>query len=286
MHGEKMRERSRDVMLARFSNVMEIAERMKAKCLHWDKVSFEDGEHMFEMFTDPINAYAEPGYSSKFVLVSNWNEPDFYDNTTKTRQPLLPEHPKLFARLVRIFEKMGWETEWSDEWISCEYCGKLVRTEPDSYSWKPSFVYNESACGLICKGCAEEEEVEKTMNFSDLTTKNLQQLLRIREICNKRGWKFFLNKDESCLSYGDSIRPPSEVKQNSISQTYSDGDHIFTPLLWKAIVENNKTEEARLMNVEEKELEPGTREWFDAVIQYAHDCIESLENEMNGTNKD
>lgn len=83
--------------------------------------------------------YAEPGYTNsggKGILFANWN---------------------LFSKKAGdILEKMGFECEWSDEWTTCQDCGKAVRISPDSYSYQPSYVIlNE--CELFCMECFDKE---------------------------------------------------------------------------------------------------------------------------------
>lgn len=77
--------------------------------------------------------YAEPGYDDpiKGILFADWN---------------------VFARGVdRILERAGYAIEWSDEWTTCGDCGNAVRTQPDSWIWKPSYVISEN--GIYCKEC-------------------------------------------------------------------------------------------------------------------------------------
>jgi len=82
--------------------------------------------------------YAEPGYDNpkKGIITGNWNN-----------------FPK---RLCKILEKAGYSCEFYDEWSTCQGCYKLVRTSPDSYGWKQSYViYND--CELICHNCVKED---------------------------------------------------------------------------------------------------------------------------------
>lgn len=83
--------------------------------------------------------YAEPGYTDKGkgVLVANWNEEE---------------------RAGEIAEKLGYETEWSDEWTSCSDCNRLVRTQPSMYFWLPAYVtLGRSGTEDICKKCFEAD---------------------------------------------------------------------------------------------------------------------------------
>ena len=97
------------------------------------------------------NGYAEPGYNAELIATGNWNEIDQYDAATKSRI-LISDLPK---RIEKLFSQMGIACEWSDEWTTCDDCGKLVRTQPDSYSWTPSFCTVD--CSEICIDCISEE---------------------------------------------------------------------------------------------------------------------------------
>jgi hypothetical protein len=101
--------------------------------------------------------YAEPGYSDPecgIVATGNWNEITKWDGNERH---IISDVP---ARIARLFEKLGIETEWSDEWCSCSHCDKIVRTEPDSYSWKPSYTVGDGE--LWCHECEEPKEETKT----------------------------------------------------------------------------------------------------------------------------
>jgi hypothetical protein len=79
--------------------------------------------------------YCEPGYGNpkRGVVLANWNE-----------------WP---SRLDTILEHAGYSIEWEDEWATCCQCYGMVRTSPDSYGWKASYVIFDD-CELVCKDCA------------------------------------------------------------------------------------------------------------------------------------
>ena len=89
--------------------------------------------------------YAEPGYEGKVVAIGNWNNVDEYDCVAKERKVV----STLPRRLARVLEKLHIECEWGDEWVACNDCGKLLRTQPDSMWWKPSFYCDEN--GAHCR---------------------------------------------------------------------------------------------------------------------------------------
>ena len=80
--------------------------------------------------------YAESGYGApeKGILFADWN---------------------VFPRGVdTILERAGYDLQWSDEWGTCEDCGKAVRTSPDGWDWHPYYAEAEIENGsFICLDC-------------------------------------------------------------------------------------------------------------------------------------
>ena len=102
--------------------------------------------------------YAERWYtqpSTGLVATGNWNDVDVYDRTTSTPNVI----STLPSRVSKLFEKLGIECEWADEWMTCNDCQKLLRKYPDSHIWKPSYKDSDSEC--VCLGCAGEDEDEE-----------------------------------------------------------------------------------------------------------------------------
>lgn len=80
--------------------------------------------------------YAEPGYDTpkRGVLFANWNQ-----------------YP---SKLTDVLERAGYAIEWSDEWSTCDDCGKAVRTEANSYSWQRSYELI-GECSIVCHACVD-----------------------------------------------------------------------------------------------------------------------------------
>jgi hypothetical protein len=55
-------------------------------------------------------------------------------------------------------EKLGIELEWSDEWTTCEHCGKAVRTKADSYRWQQYCVVIDSS--IWCGDCIKADPTD------------------------------------------------------------------------------------------------------------------------------
>lgn len=86
----------------------------------------------------------EPGYGyddDTVLVVGNWNE-------KRSGTPWEKFHP---VRLENALETTGAEIDWYDEWTRCEECYRAVRTQPNSYSWTPSYIWTEY--GPVCVEC-------------------------------------------------------------------------------------------------------------------------------------
>ena len=105
------------------------------------------------------NGYAERGYPDPecgVIATGNWNE------ITEWRDGELKVLSDVPARIGRLFEKLCIETEWLDEWTDCSHCGKLVRTQPDSWGWKPSYTIGDGE--LWCHECEPPSETNDESN--------------------------------------------------------------------------------------------------------------------------
>jgi hypothetical protein len=96
--------------------------------------------------------YAEPGYTSReeCIAFGNWNT---ITKWTDGKSEVIDNTPK---RLGDALERLGVDLEWSDEWAFCSSCGKAVRTQADSYSWKRS--YTEDDGDITCEDCINPAE--------------------------------------------------------------------------------------------------------------------------------
>ena len=85
--------------------------------------------------------YAEPGYTQpvKSIILANWN--------------LFPDG------VIPHLEGLGFVCEWSDEWAQCGDCQRLVRTEPDCFSWEPYYLIDGGE--FVCLGCADKAGMHK-----------------------------------------------------------------------------------------------------------------------------
>lgn len=89
------------------------------------------GGYEFRIIPDVV----EPGYTDQEPLfIGDWN------NNRK---------------IADVLESFGYYIGWCDEWTECHGCYSAVRTQPDSYSWKQSFILKHS--GLYCHECVKED---------------------------------------------------------------------------------------------------------------------------------
>jgi hypothetical protein len=85
------------------------------------------------------STYGEPGYTQPRhgILFANWN--------------MFPD------TLPALLEQLGYESEWSDEWTTCEDCHKAFRIQPTGYSWTPSIQFRADESADICNSCYDNQ---------------------------------------------------------------------------------------------------------------------------------
>jgi len=140
--------------------VFAILEAARKKAKGWQ------AESRIDEITVHTEGYAEPGYSdpdSGVICTGNWNTVTEWDRE-KNESKVIDDTP---GRIAKLFEKLGVELEWSDEWVACEQCGKLVRCQADSYSWTRQ--YWDSDDGPVCVECVQENPEDYLQSFEGNT---------------------------------------------------------------------------------------------------------------------
>lgn len=102
------------------------------------------------------------GYCSDVWVLGDWNNKTRYEyrDARPTALGVIRKRvivSNLPSRLFDALERISVNGEWCDEWMRCENCQRLIRTESDSYGWTPQYVDN-SAHGEYptCHDCAVE----------------------------------------------------------------------------------------------------------------------------------
>lgn len=124
-----------------------------------DLIERELGERWGDGYvvTDVIVGYAEPGYGSlslegdEIVVLGDWNPKRWVDRNNPN--DVLTDEESLPVRLADMLGEIdGVEIEWLDEWYSCSECNRVVRSQPNGYSWQPYYaMLNE--CEPVCADC-------------------------------------------------------------------------------------------------------------------------------------
>lgn len=80
--------------------------------------------------------YAEPGYEAKrgIIFFADWNRN---------------------KRLQTVLERLGYDTEWSDEWTFCADCDRALRDMPTSYMWERYAI--KMLGNTVCVDCAKTQ---------------------------------------------------------------------------------------------------------------------------------
>lgn len=91
--------------------------------------------------------WADGRDAPKGIAYANWNDIGGYGE----RNQYSERARTLMRRVCDLLERVGVEIEWSDQVDTCDDCGGLIQTSPDSYSWQPDFVIGDGC--ITCEKC-------------------------------------------------------------------------------------------------------------------------------------
>ncbi len=149
---------------------------------------------------ETVHGCVEPGYEDKMVALANWNN--------------IPE------KVQKALEYMGYEIEWSDEWLTCGNCYKAVRSSPNSYGWQKYWAW-VSDCEISCGDCIKEspedylETLENNPKVCDTLDLDLENL----------GYELMEDDFENGFHPGQNDSPTEILAK--WTEKYPDGKFIF-----------------------------------------------------------
>lgn len=156
---------------------------------------------------------AEPGYENKPMVLGNWNNVDRYDDERHERVDV----DDTMSRLANVFERMGWEVEWEDEWAVCDNCGKAVRTQADSYHWQGYYWANYDDGVLVCGDCVKDDPQE----YIDWLDGKVKHAMTIPGIdLTQFGYRLYKDEYESGLhphQTDDPVKIAKELRAKGIN---------------------------------------------------------------------
>src|SRR5262245_46685287 len=87
------------------------------------------------------------GYASDYAIGQGYDKP---------KHGIVWANWNVFpTELSDILERMGFAVEWSDEWTTCDDCGKALRMQPTGYDWQPAYTTPDE-CTMLCRECAPD----------------------------------------------------------------------------------------------------------------------------------
>ena len=91
-----------------------------------------------------------------FLIVDGW------EDVRKIQKALKPDFEPKDEYDTSVLDELfdnGYQWGFRDEYSKCDRCGKVIRTEADSYSWVPDFFVTEDG-EIICGDCVRENPKE------------------------------------------------------------------------------------------------------------------------------
>ena len=123
--------------------------------VHEDIVQDEYNREFFEKFPQFMEAVNDGRIecevtSDGFIIFYDWK------NVEYAQKLLDPEFDNKDEYDQSVFDEYDVEWGFSDEYSSCSECYKVIRTSPDSYSWKADFYVGEYE--LLCHDCVMKDK--------------------------------------------------------------------------------------------------------------------------------
>lgn len=92
-----------------------------------------------------------------FLIVDGW------EDVRKIQKALKPDFEPKDEYDTSVLDELfdnGYQWGFRDEYSTCDRCGKVIRTEADSYSWVPDFFVDYDNGEIICGDCVRENPKE------------------------------------------------------------------------------------------------------------------------------
>lgn len=177
---------------------------------------YGDGEVVMDLGI----GYADKWNGDEVWVTGNWNDRFRSDRIGRRIKDETP------GRLFDALERIGVNGEWYDEFDKCCHCGKLFRTKPDSYSWKPYFVSLNDG-DMMCGDCVLDPDF-----FDDVLNEFVNNPERVVAFCDdreliERGWSRFNTEHqfENGWHPGQTDNPRLIFEQ--IEKEFSNHDILF-----------------------------------------------------------
>jgi hypothetical protein len=169
------------------------------------------GRRQIEAVTIHTNGFAEPGYEDPeggVVCLGNWNAITYCNEKTQRFVTIDATPEDLSHKLMEL----GVQIEWSDEWVACNRCGKLVRTTGDCYGWTPQYWGSDE--GEVCCECIRKDPSDYLLSLEG----HHERAITIDDIdLSQHGYKLVDDDLENGLS-GGQADSPSKIAEALKSQ--------------------------------------------------------------------
>lgn len=160
---------------------------------------------------DCYEGIAEQGYENKPLICADWNP---------------PKMERIYNWIEKYYEGR-FDLGWNDEWMSCNECGRAIRSIHNHYGWEPSYLssdYDE----VLCIECVKNMDEEALKGYINNSNKVLPSWTI--EIAEDAGFKCFEDKNycqiyETGL-YSHQTDDPKEVEK-FLQKNLPEHDYLF-----------------------------------------------------------
>lgn len=119
----------------------------------WREGRGEGADRRIRSWAEEVQWYEDyadgSGSAPKGLVTANWNDITEWHGNERVEVSDIP------SRVCSLFERCGLEINWCDEVSMCDGCYKAIQTEPDCFSFRPSFMVGDGE--ILCQECIADD---------------------------------------------------------------------------------------------------------------------------------
>ena len=165
----------------------------------YDSVIESAFDAWYEEYSDELTTGESVDYGGILWYSEGWNPIHALDKIIQSAKEF-----NLEDRVDSYWTERGYEpgeNGFSDEYTTCGNCGRIVRTQADSYGWEPRYLTTEWG-DLLCENCVDPSDLNQYVNQNEKAIPDFME-----KLAAKNGWEKCEHEFENGMHRGQDDSP-------------------------------------------------------------------------------